>query len=216
MNPSVPSRLRLLLADDHTLVRAGLRALLESLPDVEVVAEAGDGEEAFRLATQLRPDVVLADIGMRGGGGLGLLEQVRATLPDTRVIMVSMHANIEYVQRALKLGAHGYLLKDAAATELEAALAAARRNETYLGAALSRLMVDSYFRRGAEPLTPRQRETLKLIAEGFSTKEIAAQLGVSIKTVETHRQQLRERLGIHDTAGLVKYAQRTGLIPPEG
>lgn len=206
---------RLLLADDHALVRAGIRALLDKIPHVQVLAEAGDTAEALSLFRQLRPNLVLTDIGMRGGGGLMVLEQVRAESPETRVLVLSMHANTEYVQRALRAGAAGYLVKDAAAEELEAALAALREGRIYLSPSLSRSMMENYFGTGTEPLTPRQRETLRLIAEGRSTKEIAAELGVSVKTVETHRAQLRDRLGIHDTAGLVKYAQRTGLIPPE-
>ena len=204
-----------LLADDHTLVRAGIRALLDKLPAVRVLAEAGDTAEALAQFRLHRPNLVLTDIGMRGGGGLALLEQMRAEAPETRVLMLSMHANTEYVQRALRGGAAGYLLKDAAAEELEAALASLRQGKVYLSPSLSRAMMETFFG-SAEPLTPRQRETLRLIAEGRTTKEIAAELGLSVKTVETHRAQLRERLGIHDTASLVKYAQRTGLIPPEG
>lgn len=215
MNPAPEITFRVLLADDHTLVRAGIRALLEQIPGVQVLAEAADTTEAMALFRTHRPNLVLTDIGMRGGGGLVVLEQVRAESPSTPVLMLSMHSNIEYVQRALRSGAAGYLLKDAAAEELEAAFAALREGKVYLSPALSRSMMETYFGSASEPLTPRQRETLRLIAEGRSTKEIAAELGVSVKTVETHRAQLRDRLGIHDTPGLVKYAQRTGLIPPE-
>ena len=217
MNPPPDAPLRILLVDDHTLVRAGIRALLEQLTGVVVVGEATDGAEALQLLPETQPEIVMSDVAMRGRGGLGLLEEVRQTWPDVRVLMLSMHANPEYVQRALRLGAAGYLLKDAAANELEAALAVVRRGEIYLSPALSRAVMDAYLGSSPQdPLTPRQRQTLKLIAEGRTTKEIAAELGVSIKTVETHRAQLRERLNIHDTPGLVKYAQRAGIIPPEG
>lgn len=210
-----PAPCRVLLADDHSLVRGGIRALLEEISGVQVVGEAVDTSGALELIRRMHPDVVLSDIGMRGGGGLALLESVRRENLPCRVVIVSMHANQEYVQRALRGGAAGYLLKDAATAELEQAFAALRRGETYLSASLRHAVMHSYLGTADEPLTPRQRQTLRLIAEGRSTKEIAGELGVSVKTVETHRTQLRERLGIHDIAGLVKYAQRTGLIPPE-
>ena len=209
---------RILLADDHALVRAGIRALLEKLPGVTIVGEANDGREALALIPQARPHVLLTDIAMQGVGGLALVAQVVRDLPEVKVLILSMHANVEYVIQALQSGAVGYLLKDAAATELGLALAALARGETYLSPAISRRVLDAYIARtsggstAAGPLTPRQRETLRLIAEGKNTKEIAHELGVSVKTVETHRAQLMERLGIHEVAGLVKYAIRTGII----
>jgi DNA-binding NarL/FixJ family response regulator len=210
-----PPRLRVALADDHLLVRAGIRALIADLPGVEVVGEAGDTAGALALLRTARPDLLLADIGMKGGGGLAVLDAARAEGLPTRILIVSMHANDEYVQRALRAGAAGYLLKDAAASDLAQALAAVTRGETYLSPALARAAMQVYLGAPADPLTPRQRQTLRLIAEGRSTKEIAAELGVGTKTVETYRAQIRERLGIPDIAGLVKYAQRLGLIPPE-
>ena len=209
---------RILLADDHTLVRAGIRALLEKLPDVTVVGEANDGREALALLPQARPHVLLTDIAMHGLGGLALTAQVVREHPEVKVLILSMHANEEYVIQALQSGAVGYLLKDAVATELELALAALARGETYLSPAISRRVLDAYLARttggstAAHPLTPRQRETLRHIAEGKNTKEIAHELGVSVKTVETHRAQLMERLGIHEVAGLVKYALHMGII----
>jgi len=211
---------RVLLADDHALVRAGLRSLLNGMPGVEVVAEASDGAEALALAVREGPDVVLMDIAMKGMGGLEATTRLRAELPQVKVIILSMHSSEEYVLQALRAGAAAYLIKDAATAELELALKSVARGETYLSPAISRQVVDGYVQRvGAaaegDPLTPRQREVLKRIAEGRSTKQIAFDLNLSVKTVETHRAQIMERLQIRDVAGLVRYAMRTGLVPPE-
>jgi DNA-binding NarL/FixJ family response regulator len=213
--------LRVLLADDHHLVRAGLRALLAAQAGVEVVAETGDGRQALELIGRHRPDVALLDITMPGLNGLEVATRVDKASPRTKVVILSMHAGEAYVAQALRAGVAGYLLKDAAAGELGLALAAVRRGEVYLSPAISRTIVDGYLRAsdgGSDPLaslTARQREILQLIAEGRSTKEIAADLDVSVKTVETHRAQLMERLDIHDVAGLVRFAIRTGLISSE-
>lgn len=212
--------IRVLLADDHALVRAGFRSLLETLPDIEVIAETGDGREALQLTLTHHPDVVLMDIAMPGMNGLEVTARVAKEVPNVHVIILSMHADEEYVWQALRAGASGYLLKEASTPELELAIKAATRGETYLSPAISKQVAD-YIRRtgdkaGAlELLTPRQREILQLIAEGHSTKEIAHTLQVSVKTVETHRTQLMERLGIHDVAGLVRFAIRVGLVSPE-
>jgi DNA-binding NarL/FixJ family response regulator len=208
---------QIILADDHALVRAGIRALLEKIPGVAVVGEADEGRAALALLRETGASVLLTDIAMQGLGGLALAAQVHAELPHVKVVILSMHANEEYVVQALRSGASGYLLKDAVAAELELALSALARGETYLSPAISRRVLDSYLARTTgvvepDPLTPRQRETLRLIAQGKNTKEIAAELGVSVKTVETHRAQLMERLGIHEVAGLVKYALRMGLV----
>lgn len=209
---------RVLLADDHALVRAGIRALLQNLDGVTVVAETGNGAEVLELARAHRPDVVLLDISMPGLGGLEVSAQLRDALPDVRVVMLSMHANEEYVLQALRAGAAGYMLKDSATAELELALKAVMQGETYLSPPISRQVVEGYVQRvGAEQtasdnLTPRQRQVLQLIAEGHSTKEIAHRLNLSVKTVETHRAQLMERLQIREIAGLVKYAIRHGLV----
>ena len=209
---------RVLLADDHTLVRAGIRSLLESLPTVEVVAEAGDGRAALALIETFQPDVILMDIAMPGLNGLEAVSRVTDEFPYVRVIILSMHSNEEYVLRALRAGAAGYLLKDAGPAELELALTAVINNETYLTPAVSKHVTD-YVRRvgdettsSLERLTPRQREVLQLIAEGHTTQEIARLLNLSVKTVDTHRTQLMDRLDIHDIAGLVRYAIRVGLI----
>jgi DNA-binding NarL/FixJ family response regulator len=212
---------RVLLADDHALVRAGIRALLESLEGIAVVAEAGNGGEVLELARKHRPDVVLLDISMPGIGGLEASAQLKQELPEVRVVMLSMHANEEYVLQALRAGAVGYMLKDSATAELELALQAVMQGETYLSPPISRQVVEGYVQRvgaeqpAADHLTPRQRQVLQLIAEGLSTKEIAYRLELSVKTVETHRAQLMERLQIRDIAGLVKYAIRNGLVSSE-
>jgi DNA-binding NarL/FixJ family response regulator len=218
--------IRVILADDHALVRAGIRALLADLEGVEVVAEAGDGRQALQLVEANRPDVVLMDISMPELNGLEAVEKITRDFPQVRVIILSMHANEEYVLHALQAGAAGYLLKDAGIAELELAVRSAGRGETYLSPPVSRSVIDDYLRRlgstaeagGLPPaapggqLTPRQREVLQLIAEGRTTQEIAERLQVGVKTVETHRAQLMERLYIHEVAGLVRYAIRIGLI----
>ena len=215
------STTRLLLADDHRLMRAGLRALLHSLPQVQVVAEAGNGYEALQLAEQHRPDIVIMDIGMGELNGLEATARLTKLAPAPHVIILSMHANEEYVRRALQAGAVGYLLKGAEPAELEFAIQAVMRGETYLTPAVSKQVIHDYLESGAakpDPLgelTPRQREVLQLIAEGQSTKEIAFRLNLSIKTVEAHRGELMNRLAIHDVAGLVRFAIRTGLVTPD-
>jgi DNA-binding NarL/FixJ family response regulator len=214
--------IRVLIADDHTLVRAGIRALLQGLEGVEVVAEAGDGREAMALAQVHRPDVLVTDIAMPHVSGLELAGRVARELPEARVIILSMHGNEEYASRALQAGAAGYLLKDSGLAELELAVRAVARGETYLSPAVSKHVIADYLRRtgGAPPkpgsLTPRQRQVLRLIAEGQTTKAIARLLGVSVKTVETHRAQLMDRLDIHDVAGLVRHAIRIGLVEADG
>lgn len=211
-------RPRVLLADDHTLVRAGLRKLLESIPDVEVVGEADDGLALLALAAQLQPNLVLTDIDMPGLNGLEATARLVKAQPETRVVILSMHQNEEYVRQALLHGATGYLLKDAAPVELELALKAVLRGETYLSPAVTKGVLSDYVQRlrGDEKpgvlLTTRQREILQLVAESHSTKEIARHLDLSVKTVDTHRCRLMNQLDIHDVAGLVRYAMRTGLI----
>ncbi len=210
--------LRVLLAEDHTLVRAGIRALLESLEGIEVVAEAADGREALRLAKAHHPDVLLMDITMKEMNGLEAAAHLAKECPAIRVIILSMHADQVYVRQALQAGATGYLLKGADVAELELALKAVTRGDTYLSPSVSKDLVGGLLNGKApaanplDVLTPRQRETLQLIAEGKTTKEIASRLNLSIKTVETHRAQLMERLDIHDVAGLVKFAIRVGLV----
>lgn len=211
--------LRLLLADDHILVRAGLRALLDGIEGVTVVAEADNGEQAVALALEHKPDIALLDITMPGINGLQAAERILAQLPDTRVIMLSMHSGEEYVNRALALGVSGYLVKDAATRELRSALEAVAAGETYLSPRITSQLLGSRTRPG-EPaqksaLTTRQLEVLRLLALGRSVKEIAHDLELSAKTVETYRAQIMARLDLHDIASLVRYAIRTGLISAE-
>jgi len=209
---------RILLAEDHALVRAGIRSLLASVADLEVVGEAGDGREALAILEKIPADVVILDITMPGMNGLEAASRIAERWPATKVIILSMHSNEEYVSRALRAGAAGYLLKDAGTSELEAAIRAVVRGQTFLSAAVSRRGAADGAAQGPtalEALTPRQREVLQLIAEGHSTKGTAAVLGLSVKTVETHRTQLMQRLAIHDVAGLVRYAMRAGLINPD-
>jgi DNA-binding NarL/FixJ family response regulator len=205
--------MRVLLADDHRLVRAGLRALLDATPNVEVVAEAADGEEAMRLIQELQPDLALLDIAMPKMSGLALLHQITAAGLRTRVLLLSMYDNDEYVAEAIRAGAGGYLVKDAAVEELAMALQALERGDVYLSPAISRKLAQAFSGGRASPgLTGRQTQVLRLIAQGQSSKEIARDLNLSIKTVETHRTQIMDRLEIRDLAGLVRYAIRSGLI----
>jgi DNA-binding NarL/FixJ family response regulator len=217
--------IRVLLADDHELVRAGFRALLASLSDVEVVAEASDGRAALELVSADQPDVVLMDISMPGLNGLEATTRIVKGFPRTRVIILSMHASEDHVLLALRQGASGYLLKGARLDELDLAVRSVARGEIYLSPAAAKHIPASYLQRVGEPqaaavgerrgidrLTGRQREVLQLIAEGNSIKQIAQTLGISVKTAETHRAQIMDRLDIHDLAGLVRYAIRAGII----
>ena len=214
------STVRVLLADDHTLVRAGIRALLESIDHVEVVAESEDGREALELIGKHRPDVALLDIGMPGMSGLEVAKRAQTESPRTRVLILSMHADATYVTQALRAGVAGYLVKGAAVAELPLAIKSVMNGETYLTPKISRSVVERFLDDGeqsADPLaglTSRQREILQLIAEGRTTKEIGGILEVSVKTVETHRARLMERLDIHDVPGLVRFAIRAGLVSP--
>jgi DNA-binding NarL/FixJ family response regulator len=216
MNPT-----RVLIADDHALVRAGIRALLERIPNTEVIAEASDGREAVESVAKLQPDVVLMDIAMPGLNGLDATRQIVKNWRRVRVVILSMHASEEYVWQALRAGARGYLLKGASLAELELALSFVVRGEIYLSPPLSQQAIMEYVQRTgkqrtrAGTLTARQREILSLIAEGKSTKKVALELNISVKTVESHRMQIMERLNIHEVAGLVRYAIKTGLVKIE-
>ena len=221
MNSAVKP-IRLVLADDHTLVRAGIRALLEKLPGVEVVGEAGDGREVLKLVKLHRPDVVLMDIAMPGLNGLEAAVRMAREFPEVRVIILSMHHNEEYVWRALKAGAAGYLLKKAATAELATALQHVANGEIYLSQEISTRLPKSFLLDGIakrksplEQLTSRQREILQLIAEGQNTKGIAEILKVSPKTIEYHRMKLMGCLNVYDIPGLVRFALRAGLLPQE-
>jgi DNA-binding NarL/FixJ family response regulator len=217
--------IRVLLVDDHELVRAGFRALLAGLSEVEVVAEADDGRAALELVGRYQPDVVLMDISMPGLNGLEATSRIAKEFPRTRVIILSMHATEDHVLLALRKGASGYLLKGARLAELDLAVRSVARGEVYLSPAAAKYMPADDRGRAGEPktatqreilsidrLTARQREVLQLIAEGSTVKQIAQTLGISVKTVEAHRAQIMERLAIHDLAGLVRYAIRAGII----
>jgi len=215
--------IRVILADDHTLVRAGIRALLEKLPDVQVVAEAGEGREVLSLVKAHQPEVVLMDIGMPGLNGLEATIRIVREFPNVRVVILSMHQNDEYVWQALKVGATGYLLKKSATAELETALRRVVQNEIYLSRDISARLAKKFpireiarVKSPVEQLTDRQREVLQLIAEGQNTKAIADILKVSPKTVEYHRMKLMDVLNVHDIPGLVRFALRTGLVGQEG
>lgn len=218
-------RIRLLLADDHALMRAGLRALLGEIAQCEVVAEAADGIEAARLIRQLEPDVALVDLTMPGLSGLDVIARAAREAPATRCLALSMHTTENYVLEALRAGAAGYVVKDTAPEELALAIRAVAQGGQYLSPAIANHLLGDELRlaRGEpadlgdarnplDTLTPRQRQILQLVAEGHSTRGIAERLSISIKTVETHRAQLMERLGIRDVAGLTRFAVRNGLI----
>lgn len=211
--------LSIILADDHALVRAGIRTLLEKLGGVTILAEAGDGRETIALVQARKPDLVIMDITMPGMNGFEATTRIVREHPTTKVLILSMHTAEDYVLQALKAGASGYLLKDAATADLELALNAVRRGQTYLSPTISTEVLARHRQLAQDPraettksLTPRMREIVQLIAEGRSTKEIAFLLNLSVKTVETHRMHLMARLNLHDVAGVVRYAVRAGLI----
>jgi DNA-binding NarL/FixJ family response regulator len=212
---------KVLMADDHALVRAGIRSLLESLPGVQVVAETGDGLEAVELVRRNPPDVILLDVTMPGLNGLEAAARIAQLGVPTRVLMISMHASPDYAARAFAAGALGYLNKDAAFDELSEAIEEVCAGRRYLCRAIDGDVVNELERRagvsatGTDVLTPRQRQILQMIAEGQGTRQIAERLFLSVKTVETHRAQLMQRLDIHDVPGLVRFAMRNGLLPPE-
>jgi len=207
-----------LLADDHKLVRAGIRSLLESLPDIEVVGEASDGREALRLVNEQRPRIVLMDIAMPLLNGLETTRRLSKAFPEVSVIVLSTYADEEHVYQALRAGASGFLMKGAAIEELDLAIRAVVRNETYLCPPISKSVIEEYAHRNgldlrtSDRLSPRQIEILQLIAEGKSMKEIALGLSISVKTVEAHRSAVMSRIGVNDVAGLVHYAVKVGLI----
>jgi len=214
-----PKPIRVILADDHTLVRAGIRALLEKLPEVEVVGETDDGREVISLVREHRPDVVLMDISLPGLNGLEATARIAREYAEVRIIILSMHQNEEYYWRALNSGAAGYLLKKAAATELDAALRRVVQGDVYLSREISSRLLKKFpqgivgRKSPLEQLTARQREILQLIAEGENTKGIARILHVSPKTIEYHRLKLMDALNLHDIPGLVRFALRVGLVP---
>jgi two-component system response regulator NreC len=214
------SRIRILLADDHTVVRQGLRKVLEDRPDWEVVAEAGDGREAVRQAEEHKPDVAIIDVAMPLLNGIEATRQICKRSPSTRVLVLSMHSDEAYVHQLLKAGATGYLLKDSADVDLIQAVDAVSKGKSFFSPSISRVMLDDYVRQLAdkgitdryESLSEREREVFQLIAEGKANKEIAVLLSISPSTVETHRARIMEKLDLHSAAEIVLYAVRKGVI----
>jgi two-component system, NarL family, response regulator NreC len=214
------AKLRILVGDDHTLFRQGLRKILEDRPDWQVVAEAGDGRDAIQQCLALEPDVVLLDVGMPLLNGIEATRQILRRLPEMRVLILSMHSEEVYVVQALQAGARGYLLKDSAAQDLIGAVSAVMAGKSFFSPAVAQVMLDDYLRRLTdrgvtdryEALSEREREILQLVAEGRSSKEIADLLSIAHSTVETHRAHIFQKLDIHNTAELVLYAVRRGVI----
>ncbi|MGN7739674.1 response regulator [Pseudomonas sp. 22526] len=211
----------LLLVDDHSLIRAGVRALVMDIPGYAVIGEANDGAQVLEMVERLSPDIILLDISMKDVGGLEALKKLKVVHPQSKVLILSMHTDPALIMQALESGAHGYLLKDTTANELEHALEALRNNERYLSPAIAHTVINQALIRVQKPhpepvethnLTARQLEILRLIVRGKSTREIAHGLGLSIKTVETHRSQIMKRLQIYDVAGLVLFAVREQII----
>lgn len=207
--------IRVLLAEDHRMVREGLRALLDGLEDLEVVGEAADGEEALRLATARGPDVVVMDVGLPRLGGIEATARLRRERPDIQVVALSMHDDAPTVDRALRAGARGYVLKGAGVDALADAVRTVARGDVYLSPGVSDYVLQGYLGNDeapSDPLTSREREVLQLVAEGLTGRRVAELLGLSPKTVDNHRSRIMDKLGIHTTAGLVRYAMRRGLV----
>ena len=213
------SKIRVLLAEDHTIVRKGLRALLEEEASIEVIGEAEDGREAVQKTQELLPDVVLMDLSMPGLSGLEATRQIKKRVPEVKVVVLTRHANEEYVFQILRAGALGYVVKKAAPTELILAIQSVYRGDSFLSPAISRPVIEEYIRKAEamvenryDTLTNREREVLQLIAEGHSSREIAGLLHITERTVRTHRGHLMDKLDIHSTAELAQYAVRKGVI----
>jgi DNA-binding NarL/FixJ family response regulator len=214
------AKLTILIADDHTLVRQGLRKIVEEQPDWSVIAEAGDGREVVRKALQLKPDVIIVDIGMPLLNGIEATSQITRRFSDARVLILSMHLDEAYITRSLQAGARGYLLKDSADTDLVRAVTAVAAGKSFFSPAVARIMLDDYVQHLADKgiedrydsLSEREREVFQLVAEGYSGKEVASMLDISPATVETHRAHIMEKLDVHSTAELVLRAVRRGII----
>ena len=211
---------RILLADDHALMRDGLRRLLERIDGIEVVAEAQDGREAVAGVRDSSPDLVLLDVALPELNGLDACLKITQRFPEVAVLILSMYSNEEYVLRALKNGARGYVLKSASSAELEVAIKSAMRGNRYLSPEVSGHVIEAFVGGNApesplDALTPRQREVLQLVAEGLTTKKIAERLNIDAKTVETHRTNMMRKLGVRDVVSLVRFAIRNGLLPDE-
>jgi len=213
-------KVKLLVADDHKIFRQGIKKLLEEESDLQVVGEAADGRETIKKATELKPDVILMDIAMANLNGLQATRQIKKILPDTKVIMVTMHKNEEYVLQSFQAGASGYILKEGAVEELVSAIRTIHQDKSFLSPTISKTLIDAYLRKMEtgktetpfDLLTDREREVLQLIAEGYTNREVAKALFISVKTVEAHRAHIMQKLNIHEIAKLVKYAIQKGLV----
>ncbi len=215
--------IRVAIVDDHDLVREGIRALLEQDPQLEIVGETGDGQEAIKLAERVKPDVMLMDVYLPGGiGGLEATEAIAASVPEVKVIILTQYENREYIRRALRIGARGYLLKRSLAAQLKDAIRAVHQGQKYLHPAIAGEVVDLVTTGRAldedeyDQLTPREKQVFKLLAEGKTSRDIAKYLTISLKTAMTHRANLMQKLNMHSRAEIIKYALRKGLIPVEG
>lgn len=215
---------RILIADDHTVVRSGLKLILGAQPDFEVVGEAANGPDAITTTKSLMPDVLLLDVAMPGLNGVEVARAVHAEAPGVRIVVLTMYDDQAYLQQFLEIGVAGYVLKQAADTELVAAIRAVQRGETFIYPSLAKQLIDLYLQRAKPPavpetreadLTPREQEVLRLVALGYSGQQIAKELNISVSTVETHRSHMSEKLGLHGRAQLVRYALRLGLLDDE-
>lgn len=213
------NKIRVLLADDHTILREGIRALLDDQADIEVIGEAEDGQSTVKMVAKLKPDVVIMDIAMPLLNGLEATRQIQRDYPQVKVLILTMHENEEYIRQVLAAGALGYVLKDAAARDLLGAIRAVHQGEAVLSPAITRLVIEDYLRWGdirpadtSNGLTPREREVLQLIAEGYTNKEIAEILSLSVKTIQSHRTNLMSKLDLHDRGELIKYAIQKKII----
>ncbi len=213
-------KVKLLVADDHKIFRQGIKKLLEEESDMQVVGEAADGREAVKKSTELKPDVILMDIAMANLNGLEATKQIKKVLPSIKVIMLTMHKNEEYILQSFQAGASGFILKEGAVEELVSAIRSIHQDKSFLSPTISKTLIDAYLRKMEtgktetpfDLLTDREREVLQLIAEGYTNREVAKALFISVKTVEAHRAHIMQKLNIHDIAKLVKYAIQKGLV----
>lgn len=218
------SKIKILIADDHALVRTGIATLLQSYPEFVVVGEATDGNEAVEMTGKVQPDVVLVDLAMPKMNGIEATRQIRERYPNTKVLVLTMHENDEYIYQILKSGAGGYVLKDSSREELSSAIRAVARGEKFFSSRVSEIMVESFVKRREQlpvelssadiPLTKREKEILSLVAEGLTNQQIADKLFISPRTVDTHRTNIMQKLDLHDVASLVRYAMKHGLVRP--
>ena len=225
MTEQARNTIRILIADDHTLVRSGLKLILAAQPDFELVGEAATGEESIARTKELVPDVLLLDIGMPGMNGVDAARVIRREVPEVRIVVLTMYDDEAYLQQFLQMGAAGYVMKQAADTELVSAIRAVQRGESFIHPSLTRQLIQLYLKQSQSPppaerktaeLSPRETEVLRLVALGYSAQQIASELGISVSTVETHRAHVSEKLGLHGRAQLVRYALNVGLLGNEG